>query len=307
MAHDLYKDPVTGQVSMMYTREAPWHNLGKKLENPATSVDAIQAAGLDWHVEKRPMFIATPAGYRKIDNQYVMIRSDRIEHGPYFGIVGENYKPLQDREAFTFFDDIVGEGAAIYHTAGALGEGERIWILAKLPDTIQVVGDDICDKYLLLSNSHDGKSSVQIKFTPVRVVCQNTLTMALRQGPTLRMSHTKNLKQRMEKAQELLGIIHHHYEDIGQVFSAMVKIKMNDERLNQYYRTVFPDPRARENILAVEQIERTRNTAKHYYLDGMGNSQNGVAGTLWAAYNGVTEMVDHATKNGFCENHLRNI
>jgi Domain of unknown function (DUF932) len=101
----------------------------------------------------------------------------------------------------------------VYHTAGALGNGERVWILAKLPDDIRVIGDDIANKYLLLSNRHDGYSAVQIKFTPIRVACQNTLTMALSQGPTLRVPHTKDVHQRLRIAANMLNTIKVRYND----------------------------------------------------------------------------------------------
>ena len=130
----------------------------------------------------------------------------------------------------------VGEGAAIYHTAGALGNGERVWMLAKLPDDIQVAVGDISNKYLLLSNSHDGRSSVQIKFTPVRVVCNNTLVQALGSGETIRVSHTSDLRNRLDIARQNLRLINTRYTSIESTFRDMVRVKMDDTRLAAYLK-----------------------------------------------------------------------
>jgi phage/plasmid-like protein (TIGR03299 family) len=178
MAHNICIQ--NGEASMFYVDEVPWHGLGTKLEGPATAQEAISAAKLDWPVIKIPLY-AGGDGERKhrVPDRFAIVPAHRWgrEDCPAFGIVGNDYTPLQNHEAFDFFDSIVGEKAAIYHTAGALGDGERIWILARLPTDIHVAGDAV-NKYLLLSNTHDGNNSVQAKFTPIRVVCENTLTMA---------------------------------------------------------------------------------------------------------------------------------
>jgi phage/plasmid-like protein (TIGR03299 family) len=292
---------------MMFYGDTPWHGLGQELDHPATSAEAITKAGLDWDVVKQPLYVKTDQGYRRIEDKFMMMRADQLESGPGFGIVSSDYTPLQNLEAFNFFDDIVGQGAAIYRTAGALGQGERVWILAKLPDTIRVIGDDICDKYLLLSNSHDGQSSVQMKFTPIRVVCQNTLTMALNQGPTVRVSHTRNMQTRMGQARELLGIIKERFDEIAQVYQTMAEVKLDKERLEQYYRIVFPDPRNPTNETTLKRVIQNRETAELYYRNGRGNQDNGVTDTLWAAYNGVTEMVDYDQWPTNSEQRLNNI
>jgi len=309
MAHKIAVDQITQSHSMMYTGEEPWHGLGTQLDKPATSAEALKAAHLDWEVAKKPLYLDAPNGQRIMSGAYAIIRTDYLERGidQVFGIVSKEYEPLQNKDAFTFFDDIVGQDAAIYHTAGALGQGERIWILAKLPDDIQVIGEDICNKYLLLSNSHDGQSSVQMKFTPVRVVCQNTLTQALLQGPTIRVSHTRNIHERMEKAKELLGIINSHYESITENFQAMTRVKIDDEKLSLYYRLVFPDPRDPQDEIRRQLVERDRQIAGLYFREGHGNQAKGVAGTLWAAYNGVTEMVDYPNLVRNPESYLRTI
>jgi len=166
MAHELLIND--GEASMMYVGEVPWHGLSTKLDRPATAEEAICAAKLDWEVEKKPLCFRDGSRNPPVPDRYVVVpgRGWDGDTRPVFGIVSKSFQPLQNREAFSFFDPIVGKDAAVYHTAGALGEGERIWILAKLPDHIRVIGDDITDKYLLLSNSHDGHGAVQIKFTP---------------------------------------------------------------------------------------------------------------------------------------------
>jgi len=147
-----------GQAEAMVVGEPAWHRLGTVLEKPATAEEAIKAAHLNWTVIKQPLF-AGEVEHHRIPDHYAIVRGDDWgkKKTTVLGIVRAGYKPLQNREAFTFFDPIVGKNAAIYHTAGALGDGERVWIQAKLPDEIRVIGDDITHKYLLLSNSHDGK------------------------------------------------------------------------------------------------------------------------------------------------------
>lgn len=284
-----------GQASFFYLDEEPWHGLGTKLDRPATAEEAIAAANLDWTVKTVPLYFTGQQGAVRIENKYATVREDLWDRPDCqaLGIVSSQYVPLQNRDAFKFFDPIVGQKAAVYHTAGVLDGGKRIWILAKLPDNIRVIGDDIVDKYLLLSNSHDGSSAVAIKFTPIRVVCDNTLTMALNNGPTLRIVHTLNMQQRLRQAKELLGIVHTQYGTIERDFQAMSKIRMNSQRLNNYFNAVFPDPEDPENFDALQRAQNNRLRAEYLFEQGKGSDVKGVRGTLWAAYNGITELVDH--------------
>jgi len=289
MAHNLLIQ--NGQASMFYINEVPWHGLGVKLNQPATAQEAIQAAGLDWRVKKLPLF----AGSKRIPvlDKFAIIRKtvDLVQKtDPVLGVVGKEYTPLQNSQAFSFFDPIVGQDAAIYHTAGVLGQGERVWILAKLPGHIRVVGDDITEKYLLLSNSHDGKSSVQIKFTPVRVVCQNTLTLALNDGAAYRVTHHADIHQKLKQAHEMLGIINSKFDGLEQSFQAMSRVKMNSNRIAEYLATVYPDSSEPDKQVLVE---RDRSWSEYFFDQGRGNRMPGVAGSLWAAFNGVTEWQDH--------------
>jgi phage/plasmid-like protein (TIGR03299 family) len=204
--------------------------------------------------------------------------------------------PLQNREAFAFFDGIVGHGAAVYHTAGALGKSERIWILAKLPGCIRVAGNDITEKYLLLSNSHDGSSAVQVKFTPVRVVCQNTLMMALDDGPTLRVLHDRALHAHLDIVPEILGIINEEYRWIEETFVQMAARRMDLEEVCSYFRRVLPGPRDPADEEAREAVQHKRTELERFLDAGCGNDLVGARGTLWGAYNAVTEYVDHHSR-----------
>ena len=141
--------------SMMHVGEPPWHSLGTKLDKPATAEEAIQAARLDFTVRKFPLLASTnklsaESHFLPVDSHFATVRTDTKE---VLGVVGSRYEPIQNKDAFTTFDALVGEGEAIYHTAGALGNGERIWILAKLPDYIRVNGNDIVESIPFLFNS----------------------------------------------------------------------------------------------------------------------------------------------------------
>lgn len=296
MAHNLWiRD---GQAAMFYVGDKPWHELGTELKQPATAAQALAAAQLDWRVVKAPLYLFGKNRLLPAQGRYAVVPEDRFgtDECPVFGIVGEQYQPLQNREAFSFFDPIVGEGAAIYHTAGALGQGERIWMLAQLPGDIVVAGREKVEKYVLLSNSHDGESSIQVKFTPIRVVCENTLTLALSYGRTVRVAHLGDMQQRLEQARKLLGFMNETFRTLESRFNAMVAVKLNGEALEAYLQRVFPNPKDPDDHAAMKRAENNRHWAGYFFARGKGNNEPAVKGTLWAAYNGVTEFVDHCDR-----------
>ncbi len=289
MAHNLTIE--NGSAQMMYYGEIPWHGLGTRLQKPATSEEAIVAAGLDWEVVKKPVYVKLDKRFQ-VKDTFAMVRKDKWQKNEcdILGVVGKNYTPVQNKDAFNFFDSIVGDKKAIYHTAGSLSCGKIIWILAKLPGYIRVVGNDISEKYLLLSNSHDGTSMVQIKFTPIRVVCQNTLTIAMNKGETLKVKHSRDVKDRLKQASELLGIVNDKYDMIERSFKNMARVQLNEKRLNEYVKTIFPDP---IDELQYATVDNNREMVRELFEQGLGNNLPGVAGTLWAGYNAVTELIDH--------------
>ena len=166
MAHELLIE--NGKAAMFYVDTPPWHNLGTQLKTTPSSEEAIRFARLDWRVAKVPLYVAGGTRLHEVHDRFALVREDTLGKPDcsVFGIAGRDYVPLQNAEAFEFFDPIVKEGDAVYETAGALGKGERVWVLARLCGEMQVAEGDDIRRYLLLSNSHDGTSSLQVKFTP---------------------------------------------------------------------------------------------------------------------------------------------
>jgi phage/plasmid-like protein (TIGR03299 family) len=198
---------------------------------------------------------------------------------------------VQNRDAFNFFDPLVDRSEAIYHTAGVLGQGERCWILARLPGYIRVGKKDPVDKFLLIYNSHDGSSHIRVKLTPIRVVCNNTLSVALSgTDQEVKIKHTATAPAKLEEAHKLLGLTNHLYQQLDYVFNRMALRKVTDRELLQYVKTLIPDnPEAAGNT-------RTENLRKKI-LD-IHESQPDAAihrGNLFGAYNAVTELVDHVS------------
>lgn len=270
--------------SMMYTGEVPWHGLGTPLDHPATAEEAIRAAKLDWRVDLVP---AEAVG-KVIPRTRAVVRDDRREP---IAVVGERYEPVQNAEAFTFFDEIVGAGKAIYQTAGSLDHGRRIWLLAKVPGDVWVTKSDQVGKHLLLTNSHDGGSPLRVLFTPIRVVCQNTLMAALegagRNGVSIR--HVGDVLEKAKEAQKILGISIKFFDDFEDQARAFARRSVTTEALDLYFKSLVPDPTDGDPSRAVT----TRESLLRLFEAGKGNALPGVKGTVWAAVNAVTEYVDY--------------
>ena len=293
-----------GKVAMMSVGQVPWHGLGTILETPpATSAEAIKAANLDWEVGLKPMYCGDGQHFYKYPpNKMAVVRLDKWGHEDCvpFALVGNDYQVLQNRDAFAFFDPILKTGRVTFETAGALGAGERVWVMARLTGDIDIAKDDPIQRYILLSTGHDGRTAVQIRFTPVRVVCQNTLSMALAlKGDFAKAYHVPGMRGALQDAQAGIQAILTNFEELEINFKRMVGKKLDAALLEKYLGEVFPDPvrrsnqseRAFEKQLAESKSLRTN--AKKYFETGKGNNNPAVSGTLWAAYNGVVELLDH--------------
>lgn len=288
MAHNLaMKD---GEAMLAYAGEKPWHSLGKELKGLATAEEMIKAAGLDWEVELQKVYCADAKGKAKfpVDGYKAVVRHDT---GDVLSIVGDRYRPIQNSRAFGFFDAIIGAGEASYEVAGGLGKGERIWILAKLPKQLRVgKTDDLIDPYFLLVNTHDGTKAMSVFETPVRVVCQNTLSAALgaRTGG-INIRHTENATDNIRKAQEALGLVAKYYDDLEAVISRLSSVQINNVTLAGYVDEVFP---TKEDAQFTTRTDNIRDEVTKLFDTGRGNQLPGVKGTPWAAYNAVTQYVD---------------
>ena len=284
MAHNLAQ--TNGKTAMFYFGEAPWHKLGTKLENPATAAEAIEAAGLNYGVELVPL--QTQAGI-PVPQRKGVIRSDTKQ---VLGTVGKDYVPIQNREAFQFLDSLVADNALRFHTAGALGKGEKIWMLAKLPGHIRVKNsDDITDKFLLLHNSHDGSSCLRVHFTPIRVVCQNTLAVAERnghgQGCSLR--HRGELEAQIREAQRVLGLADNFSNDLQPKVDLLASYYPTQDEIQKFFETLYPDPEDGNPSRA----ENVRTELSRLFDEGIGQDIPGIRHSAWAALHAVTEYVDH--------------
>lgn len=285
MPHNLAE--TNGRPAMMYIGEVPWHQLGTRLNAPATAEEAIVAAGLDYGVELAAMQTndGTP-----ISNRKAVVRTDTSS---VLGVVGNGYVPVQNRQSFAFLDAIVADGGLRYHTAGALGKGERVWLLAKLPNHIRVRNsDDLVDKFLLLSNAHDGTAALRVFFTPIRVVCQNTLNMAETRshGQGVSILHRGDLAAKIGEAQRVLGLAQRFYDDAEARINQLASVYPTQLQLASYFKALYPNPpEGVDNTKAV----KTFDELFRLFDEGIGHSDPAIKGTAWAAFNAVTEFVDH--------------
>ncbi len=208
-------------------------------------------------------------------------------------MVGDRYKIIQNKDAFGFFDDVVGNGDAKYQTAGALGNGERIWLLAKLPKSTLNFKDDVVEKFLCLTNSHDGGSALRVYFTPIRVVCQNTLNISLKDAKGgISIRHSGDLNTKVAEAQRVLGFALKFSDVFDKSAVALADKQVGVQQLDQYINRVF-DAVADDATLKTKNARSSLRTAVLGLFDKEGAQIPAIRGSAWAAYNAVTGYVDH--------------
>jgi phage/plasmid-like protein (TIGR03299 family) len=285
MAHEL--EIVNGKANMIYVGNAPWHDLGTKVPETISTAEAIVASGLNWNVGLKELFTDSA---EKVTHRATY----RQDTGAILGVVGPEYTALQNSDAFSFFDPFLASKEATIQTAGSLKEGRRVWVLAKLNrDPMKIVGEDTVEKYILLSNSHDGTLAVRVGFTPVRVVCQNTMSMAHndRNSQLIRLSHTKNVALNLEAIREVMDTANARFEATAEQYRLLAQKQINQADLERYVKLVFTMGTVDEN--AGERKSRVLEPITRLFETGRGNDMAGVAGTYWAAYNAVTEFIQY--------------
>lgn len=298
MGHEI--DQTTNERgSAMIAYEAAWHGLGTVVMEAQKSTDALRLAGMDWDVALTDLAAdfgeaAGEARYRPLDTHRATFRTDT---GAALGAVGMRYKPLQNREAFAWMDEVVGEELAIWHTCGSLRGGRKVWMLAKLPGTIEVANRDVLEKYVLITNSHDGTGAVRLFPTSVRVVCMNTLRLALsthkREAKAagdglplgLKLFHTEGgLSKRVFEAKRLLGVIGKTHDDFAKAATAMIEKPLSSRAVSEYF-----------GGLVADRSERARGKVITSLWDrfAMPTNSDGFGANVWTAYNAASEYADH--------------
>lgn len=326
MAHNLNFNERTGKYSFFSVQQKAWHGLGQVVEDYPTSAEAIRFAGLDYEVVKSPLYtkgshiIGTDGdmeagdGELSVPDYFANVRTD---NNTVLGVVGKDYQIVQNNEAFAFFDAIVGGGDGIlYETAGALGDGERIFITAKLPDYIRVGnGDDVTEKYIFLTTSHDGSGSITAAFTPVRIVCQNTLNASLRNMTNVvRIKHTSGAKQRLEDAHKVMGMANRLTGELEGIFNQWTRVNVTDEEVKKLIQLALcPNKETLEHIRKGAEDELStvfKNTVEDAFAYAMVSDtqqMDTTKGTLFGAYNAVTGYFQNVRKYRDDEAKLQSI
>ena len=283
--------------TMFYTREKPWHGLGTMVAEAPNSKDALRLAGLNWKVLQKPVYTENEElvqGYKA---------NVRDTDRKVLGVVTDRYKVIQNEEAFAFTDTLLGEGVR-YETAGSLQEGRRVWMLARLPREF-IIGGERSSPYMVFSNTHDGSGAVKTALTPIRVVCNNTLNLALRTAKrSWSMIHTGDISGKIEEAKNTLLLADEYMTALGQEFENLRKIKLSEKQVLDYIKILLP---LEENysLLQKRGVEKLRADMKMRYFDAPDLKDVGNNGYRFV--NAVSDFATHSTPRRKTANYKENI
>lgn len=283
--------------SMFYVRETPWHGLGTKVMEAPNSREALMLAGLDWNVVQEPIYTETED---LIEGYKANIRdSDRRV----LGVVTERYKVIQNREAFAFTDELLGAGVR-YETAGSLQGGRRVWMLAHMPHEYIISGERI-SPYLLFSNTHDGSGAIKVALTPIRVVCNNTLNLALSTAKrSWSMIHTGDIKGKLKEAKDTLFMAENYMDSLGKEFETLRKKSLTDKQVMEYIEILLP---AEENATLQQKrnIRWLQEDMKVRYFDAP--DLQDVGKNAYRFLNAVSDFATHAAPLRKTANYKENL
>ena len=259
--------------------------------------DALICAGLDWRVEQKDVYTGNGSlipGYK------VNLRST---DNAALGIVSDRYKVVQNEDAFQFTDDLLGEGVT-YETAGALQGGKKVWMLAKMPQRYFIAGDEITP-YLVVMNAHDGSSGIKVAMTPIRVVCQNTLNLALNRAKRIwTTKHTENVLSRVHEARETLQLAEAYMGELGRGIDALSQIRLTDKKVMEFMQEFFP---VTEDMPEIQRKNNLRllDDMKRRYFDAPDLSHVGRNGYRFV--NAVSDFATHADPIRKTKNYNENL
>ena len=276
---------INGKAQMAYTGEVPWHGLGTLVPADLTPAQMLEAAGLDWTVEKIPAF-AEVAGQKVAVGKSALVRN--VDQS-IIDVVSDDWNPIQNQEAFEFFNDFIGAGEMSMETAGSLRDGQIVWGLAKVNDTFELFGGDRVDGYLLFTNFHKYGHSTDVRFTSVRAVCNNTVTAALSEKVQnmVKISHRKAFNG--DEVKSVLGVAHDRLAQYKEAAAFLGSKRYTNENIVDYFKRVFPVSGNHDN--KKKEMSRNAETALDVLVRQPGTEF--APGSWWQAFNAVTYMTDH--------------
>lgn len=282
MADEIYGQDYVGEVPA-------WHRKGVALGRQFTAAEAIEHANLDYEVQMVPLFMVDGQDeiVQKV-NRYATIRTDLAANNPdcVLGIVGPSYTIVQNRDAFAFFDEAVEQDMAIYTSAGVLGHGEKVFVVAKIPMDFYVEQDKF-ETFVTLVSGHDGMNALRVFSTSVRVVCQNTLNMALKQTKlSVSLRHTRNVHDRLLEAPAILGLVDSKFRETQSLFQELANRPITVPLFNQYVEELFPSENPNTRTLAHRE-------SVILLLDDPLNTTPGIKHTWYSAHQSLVQYVDH--------------
>jgi phage/plasmid-like protein (TIGR03299 family) len=293
MAHHL-NELAPGVHSFASAREDAWHQLGTTLENTFDAQTALEAAHLaGWNVRKTPLFTITETGETmEIPNRWSTVYTNPLTSATeYLGVVGSNYTPIQNEDHVELLNTLVDESGSHFETAGSLRGGRETFVSMKMPNTLNIGGEDPVDLYLVALNSHDGTSPFRFLVTPVRVVCANTQAAALSNAKAqFSVRHVRNAQSNIQEARHALDLTFKYVEAFEVEAERMLNSAITDAEFERLVAGLFEADKASSKRQENAAAGHVDNVLALYRTSP---TMNGLKDTRWGAYQAVTEYTDH--------------